>query len=107
MVVICAALGPWDSDLPLEALDGAIALLREGGLLAFTVNAWGQGAGSSPRWQSFIASVNDSGRAQWGCLEEVARQRYKHRNYVQGEWIEYMALISRKLTPEAVGKGGE
>ena len=107
VVVICAALGPSDSDLPLEAVDGTITLLREGGLLAFTVNAWGQGAGSPPRWQSFIASVNDSSRAHRGCLEEIARQRYKHRKNVQGEWIEYMALIYRKLTPEAVGKGGE
>lgn len=105
VVVICAALGPSDSDLPLEAVDGAITLLREGGLLALTVNAWGQRNGESPRWQGFMASVNESGGGHWGCLEEVARRRYKHRKNVQGKWIEYLALIYRKLTPETVGKG--
>ena len=61
IVIICAALGPGDADLPLEAVDGAITLLREGGLLTLTVNAGGQRAGSSLRWQSFLACVNGSG----------------------------------------------
>lgn len=105
VVVICAALGPGYGDLPLEAVDGAITLLREGGLLALTVNARSAGAGNSPRWQSFMASINESGGSHWGCLEEVGRQRYKHRKNVQGEWIEYMALIYKKLKPETVGDG--
>ena len=103
VVVICAALGPGYGDLPLEAVDGAITLLREGGLLALTVNARSPGAGSLPRWQSFMASINESGGSHWRCLEEVAQQRYKHRKNVQGEWIEYMALIYKKLTPETGG----
>ena len=61
VVVICAALGPGDGHLPLEAVDGAITLLRQGGLLTLTVNAGGQRAGTSLRWQSFLASVNGSG----------------------------------------------
>ena len=97
VVVICAALGPSDTDLPLEAMDGAIVLLREGGLLALTVNADNQRAGDSPRWKSFMASVNGIGGCHWECLEEIARQRYLHRLNVHGERIEYMALIYRKL----------
>ena len=61
VVVICAALGPGNGDLPLEAVDGAITLLREGGLLTLTVNAGSQRAGTSARWQSFLASVSGSG----------------------------------------------
>ena len=61
VVTICAALGPGQGDLPLEAVDGAITLLREGGLLTLTVNAGGQRAGTSLRWQSFLASVNGRG----------------------------------------------
>lgn len=88
VVAICAALGPADGDMPLEAVDGAIALMREGGLLAFTVNAGSQRAGDSPRWQSFKVSVNENGvGGHWRCLEEVARQRYKHGKNVQGRWI--------------------
>lgn len=105
VVVICAALGPGYGDLPLEAVDGAIALLREGGLLALTVNASSRRADNSSRWESFMVSINESGGCHWACLEEVARQRYKHRKSVRGEWIEYMALIYRKLTPETVGDG--
>lgn len=106
VMVICAALGPGDGDLPLEAVDGAISLLRTGGLLAFTVNAGNQRADHPPRWQSFLASINvNGGGGHWGHLEEVARQKYKHRKNVQGAWIEYMALIYKKLTPETVGKG--
>lgn len=103
VVVICAALGPGYGDLPLEAVDGAIVLLRDGGLLALTVNPRSPGLGSQPRWQSFMASVNQSGGSHWGYLEEVARQRYKHRKNVQGEWIEYMALVYKKMTPETAG----
>ncbi len=102
IVVICAALGPGDGDLPLEAVDGAIVLLREGGLLTLTVNAGSQRAGMSPRWHSFMASVNGSGASHWEGLEEVARKQYQHRKSVQGKWIEYTALIYRKLTPTAV-----
>ena len=105
VVVICAALGPGDGDLPLEAVDGAIALLREGGMLALTINAANRRAGMSARWQSFMVSVNKGGESHWGCLEEVARQRYKHRKNVQGQWIEYMALIFKKLTKEVAGDG--
>ena len=50
-----------------------------------------------------MASVNESGGCHWQCLEEVARRRYKHRKNVQGRWIEYTALIYKKLTPETVG----
>ena len=105
VVVICAALGPGYGDLPLEAVDGAIALLREGGLLALTVNARSQRADSSPRWQKFMASINKSGEGHWESLEEVVRRRYQHRKNVQGEWIEYMALLFKKVTPETVGDG--
>ena len=105
VVVICAALGPGDGDLPLEAMDGAIALLREGGLLTFTVNAGNKGVNSPPRWQSFMASINESKESHWESLEEVARQTFKHRKNVQGKWIEYMMLIYKKLTPETVGNG--
>lgn len=109
IVVICAALGPGDGDLPLEAVDGAISLLREGGLLVLTVNAENQRGGSSPRWQSFMASVTNGrggGGSHWRGLEEVARQRFRHRKNVQGKWIDrYMALIYKKLTPETVVDG--
>ena len=44
VVVICAALGFGDGDLPLEAVDGAMSLLRKGGLLAITVNAGESGS---------------------------------------------------------------
>lgn len=107
VVVICAALGPADDDLPLEAVDGAIALLRVGGLLTLTVNAGVQRAGISPRYESFLASVKEGGRSHWECLEEVARKRYKHRKSVQGKWIYNVALIYKKLTPESVGKEGK
>ena len=97
VVVICAALGPGDGDLPLEAVDGAIPLLREGGLLTLTVNAGSQRVGSPSRWQDFMASINGSGGSHWGNLEEVARQKFKHRKNVQGKWIDgYMALIYKK-----------
>ena len=97
VVVICAALGPGDGDLPLEAVDGAISLLREEGLLTLTVNAGRPRAGSPRRWQSFMDSVNGSGGSHWGGLEEVARQKLKHRKNVQGKWIDtYMVLIYRK-----------
>ena len=110
IVVICAALGPGDGDLPLEAVDGAISLLREGGLLVLTVNAGSLRAGSSPRWKSFMASItNGSGggdASHWKGLEEVARQRFTHRKNVQGKWIDtYMALIYKKLTPEIIVHG--
>ena len=105
VVLICAALGPGDGDLPLEAVDGAIVLLREGGLLTFTVNAGNKSAGGPPRWQSFMASINENKGSHWGSLEEVARQTFKHRKNVQGKWIEYMMLIYKKLTPETVGNG--
>lgn len=105
VVVICAALGPGYGDLPLEAVDGAIGLLREGGLLALTVNAGNRRIGSSPRWQNFMASINESGGGHWECLEEVVRRKYKHRKNVQGEWIEYMALIFKKVTPQTAGEG--
>ena len=105
VVVICAALGPGDSDLPLDAVDGAIALLREGGLLALTVNAGSKRAGSPPRWRRFMASVNGSGASHWECLEEVARQKFEHRKNVQGKWIEYMMLIYKKRASETVGNG--
>lgn len=112
IVVICAALGPGDGDLPLEAVDGAISLLREGGLLVLTVNAGSQRAGSSPRWQSFMASVTngsgggDGDGSHWRDLEEVARQRFRHRKNVQGKWIDgYLALIYEKLMPETVVDG--
>lgn len=65
-MVVCAALGPGDGDLPLEAVDRAIALLQEGESLAFTVNAGSHRAGSSPRWETFMASVNESGGSHWG-----------------------------------------
>ena len=100
VVVICAALGPSDTDLPLEAVDGAIILLREGGLLALTVNAANQRAGDSPRWKSFMASVNGNGRCHWECLEEVAQQSYLHRLNVHGEGIQYTALVYRKTASE-------
>ena len=107
IVVICAALGPEDGDLPLEAVDGAISLLREGGLLALTVNAAGsQRAGSSPpRWQDFMASVTTTNDvSHWESLEEVARRRFRHRKNVQGKWVDdYMALIYKKLTPDVDG----
>lgn len=97
VVVICAALGPGDGDLPLEAVDGAISLLREDGLLALTVNAGSQRAGSPPRWQSFMDGINGSGGSHWGALEEVARQKFKHRKNVQGKWIDtYMVLLYQK-----------
>ena len=105
VVVICAALGPYDRDLPLEAVDGAIALLRDGGLLTFTVNAGIKGADCPPRYQSFLASINESKGSHWGSLDEVARQTIKHRKNVQGKWIEFMMLIYKKLTPETVGNG--
>ena len=101
VVVICAALGPGDGDMPLEAVDGVISLLREDGLLALTVNAGGQRPGSPPRWQSFIDSVNGSGGSHWASLEEVARQKFKHRKNVQGKWIDtYMVLIYKKKERE-------
>ena len=106
IVVICAALGPGDGDLPLEAVDGAISLLREGGLLVLTFNAGSQRQSSPPRWRSFIAGVDRSGESHWECLEEVARQKFRHRKNGQGKWIDgYMALIYKKLTPENVGNG--
>ena len=102
VVVICAALGPGDGDLPLEAVDGAISLLREDGLLTLTVNAGSQRAGSPPRWQSFMDSVNGSGGSHWGSLEEVARQKFRHRKNVQGKWIdEYVVLIYKKKATRA------
>lgn len=102
VVVICAALGP--GHLPLEGVEGAIALLREGGLLALAVSPGIKSADSTPRWQSFMANVHESGGGRWGQLKVVVKQRYKHRMNVQGEWIEYMALIYEKMTSELVDK---
>ena len=102
VVVICAALGPGDGDLPLEAVDGAISLLREDGLLTLTVNAGSQRAGLPARWQSFMDSVNGSGGSHWGSLEEVARQKFTHRKNVQGKWIDtYVVLIYKKKETRA------
>ena len=42
VVIICAALYPSDTDLPLEAVERAIVPLREGGLLGLTVNVGNQ-----------------------------------------------------------------
>ena len=103
IVVICAALGPGDGDLPLEAVDGAISLLRADGLLTLTVNAGSHRAGSSPpRWRSFMDSIGGSGGSHWQGLEEVGRQKFRHRKNIQGKWIDtYMVLIYRKTEGEA------
>lgn len=103
VMIICAALG--HGHLPFEAVDGTIALLREGGLLALTANAGNKGADNTPEWQSFMASVDKGEGGRWGQLKMVVKQRYKHRMNVQGEWIEYVALIYEKMTPETVDNG--
>ncbi len=43
VVLMCAALGPGDGDLPLEVVDAATRFLDVGGLLALTVNEKQQG----------------------------------------------------------------
>ena len=84
VVTICAALGPGDGDLPLEAVDGAITLLREGGLLALTVNARGQSAATSLRWQNFLASVNGSGGSHVRHFSYFSQYHFRLQAYFSG-----------------------
>ena len=64
VVVICAASGPSDTDLQREAVDRAIVLLRDGGLLGLIVIAGDQRAGASPRWKILMPSVSGNGGCQ-------------------------------------------
>ena len=101
VVTICAALGDGDGDLPLRVVDAAVEVLGEGGVLAFTVNgSVGVEGEGRERFGGFLESVRGEGVGEgthWGGVREIGRRRYRHRLSVKGEWIEYLALVYRKV----------
>ena len=102
VVTICAALGPGKDDLPLEAFDSAIGLLRMGGLLAFTVNERNNQPSHPARWRMFLEGIDKGGETHWKNMQEIEKQKYRHRKNVQGKWIEYTALIYQKIETSSV-----
>ena len=96
IVTVCAALGPSQTDLPIEVIDAVIDFLQDGGLLAFTVNAKG-GCEMSERYTNFLATLGqDSGDTHWGSMKEVERITYEHRLDIKGRPIMYTAFVYRK-----------
>ena len=97
VVTICAALGPGKDDLPLEAFDSAIDFLSVGGLLLFTVNEANRRPSDPARWTIFLDGIRDGRGTHRKDMIQIEKQRYNHRKTVQGEWIDYSALIYRRI----------
>lgn len=96
VMITCAALGPGWNDMPVQALQGALAMVQEGGLVAITVNVCWLGKADETPWGQFIAMLDGKSIKAWGNLKEVQRKIYKHRLDVRGNWIWYMAIIFEK-----------
>lgn len=82
--------------MPLEVVDAAIEILAVDGLLVFTVNESLKGVVGG-RYDKFLSSLGEDGRAHWNNMKQVDKVVYKHRLNVKGEWIEYTALLYRKV----------
>jgi len=96
VVLMCAALGPGDGDLPLEVVDAATRFLDVGGLLALTVNEKQQGPKGS-RYSDFIADLGQGETPRWKDMVICERSVYPHRLDVKGKGIVYTAIIFRKM----------
>lgn len=96
VMITCAALGPGWNDMPVQALLTALATVKDGGLVAITVNVCWLGKADETPWGQFIAMLDGKNINAWKSLKELQRKRYKHRLDVRGKWIWYMAVIFEK-----------
>ena len=96
VIIVCAALGPVDGDMPLEVMDVVFGLLKVGGLLLITVNEALMGD-KGTRHHEFLKSVSEE-RSIWKSLMFGERKRYRHRLNIKREWIEYAALVYTKVS---------
>lgn len=102
ILVICAAFGPGWGDMPIEALWKVLQLLKNGGLLAVTVNEqWldsrpTMNEGKESLWNSFIARLTGDDGGYWTNLTVQERKKYRHRLNMRGEWIWYVAFVLQK-----------
>lgn len=96
VMITCAALGPGWNDMPVQALLTVLAAVKEGGLVAITVNVCWLGKADETPWGQFTAMLDGKAINAWGNLQEVQRKKYKHRLDVRGKWIWYMAIIFEK-----------
>lgn len=71
IMITCAALGPGWGDMPLPALLGALTLVREGGLVAITVNEIWLGKEDGSSWGQFIAKLNGKNVTEWISVREL------------------------------------
>ena len=97
VVTICAALGPSNTDLPLEVIDAAIEFLKVGGLLVFTVNSKASG-NMSDRYKDFLNTLDQGTKTHWNEMKEIRRKPYKHRLNVKGKAIDYTAFVYQKTS---------
>jgi len=84
-----AALG--FDDIPPQAFAEAYNLISDGGWVAFNIKA------------DFLEGIDGTGfrrliaqMIEQGTFEETARRRYHHRLSVEGEPLDYVALVGRK-----------
>lgn len=88
--------------MPIEALWKVLQLLKNGGLLAVTVNEqWleskpTEDGGEESLWNSFIARLVGDSRGNWTNLTVQERKKYRHRWNWRGEWIWYVAFVLQK-----------
>lgn len=99
VLVACAALGLGWGDMPVQALLTALTVVRDGGLVAITMNECWLGKADETPWGQFIAKLDGKGLEGLSNLRELQRKRYKHRLDVRGNWIWYMAIIFEKTAP--------
>lgn len=66
VMITCAALGPGWNDMPIQALQGAMAVVKEGGLVAITVNVCWLGKADETPWGQFIAMLDGKETKTWG-----------------------------------------
>lgn len=93
VLVTCVALGPGWGDMPVQVLLGALTVVREGGLIAITVNECWLAKSDETPWGQLIAKLDGKDTEDWDQLQELQRKRYKHRLDVRGKWIWYLAIV--------------
>jgi predicted TPR repeat methyltransferase len=93
-----AALG--FDDMPPRAFEQAFELVAPDGWVAFNIKADFLDGGDDTGFRQLIASMVNSGE-----LEVCARRRYRHRLSMQGEPLDYVAVVGRKRTRARFGRG--
>lgn len=89
LLTCVAALG--FDDIPPAAFARAYELLEDDAWVAFNVKADFLENGDESGFRTMIAEMISK-----GCLEELGRRRYVHRLSMNGEPLEYVAVIGRK-----------